>query len=142
MVFKICQVIIGLWMYISVRVPGISYHKNNVSAICLKSTITRVPTFIATRYTYGNTIENRIFQLNAVPKKKPSKRRTRIRKTAWMKRFPNNWKRPMMLDILDITKYTDGTLTKSRTTRENWLNLPNTSLDGEHFLTREIRPTW
>lgn len=81
-------------------------------------------------------------RLYAVPKKKPSRRRTRIRKTAWMKRYPNYSKKPMMLDMFDITKYTDGTFTKARSTHQNWLNLPNTSLEGEHILNKEIRPSW
>lgn len=89
-----------------------------------------------------DTMSQRMTALYAVPKKKPSKRRTRIRKTAWMKRYPINWKRPMMLDMFDIVKYTDGTLTKARTTHQGWLNLPNTSLEGEHFLTKEVRPRW
>lgn len=40
-----------------------------------------------------DTMSQRMTALYAVPKKKPSKRRTRIRKTAWMKRYPINWKR-------------------------------------------------
>ncbi|BAM38657.1 uncharacterized protein TOT_010000125 [Theileria orientalis strain Shintoku] len=80
--------------------------------------------------------------LYAVPKKKPSRRRTRIRKTAWMKRFPKNYKKPMMLDMFDIIKYTDGTFTKARTIHQNWLNLPNTRLDGKHVFNKEVRPSW
>ncbi|AFZ80485.1 hypothetical protein BEWA_033380 [Theileria equi strain WA] len=59
-----------------------------------------------------------------------------------MKRYPNYSKKPIMLDIFDITKYTDGTLTKARSTHQSWLNLPNTSLDGEHVLNKEVQPNW
>lgn len=114
-----------------------------LSAYSLRLQPTGKLTFVSGAFPLGVTAKTyRISPLYAVPKKKPSKRRTRIRKTAWMKRYPLNWKRPMMLDIFDVAKYTDGTLTKARTTHQSWLNLPNTSLEGDHFLTREIRRSW
>ncbi|EAN33382.2 Ribosomal L32p family protein [Theileria parva strain Muguga] len=115
---------------------NISRHQNSKKRINSCYTYVSVPSpFISLTYRNGT-------RLFAVPKKKPSKRRTKIRKTAWMKRFPKNYKPPMMLDMYDIVKYTSGTFTKSRTIHENWLNLPNTALDGKHVFNMEVRPSW
>ncbi|XP_954577.1 uncharacterized protein TA19045 [Theileria annulata] len=119
----------------SLNIPRHKNYKQKISPGYTYVSTSSVP------FTSFSTFRNRSL-LFAVPKKKPSKRRTNIRKTAWMKRFPKNYKRPMMLDMYDIVKYTDGTFTKSRTIHENWLNLPNTSLDGKHIFNREVRPSW
>ncbi|ORM40319.1 uncharacterized protein BXIN_1891 [Babesia sp. Xinjiang] len=143
MVYILYIVILKLWVTFISKALGYECLTGYITtAQCLKAPRASISSFISSTHTQwmDSLVRYRTFPLYAVPKKKPSKRRTRIRKTAWMKRLPLNWKQPMMLDIFDVTKYTDGTLTKSRTTHQNWLNLPDTSLEGEHFLTREIRP--
>lgn len=75
----------------------------------------------------------------AVPKKKSSHRRTRRRKVAWMKKNPAKLFRTSSYDMDEIMRYTDRKLTAHYTTRDNWLNLPSTSLVNNFFLFREIR---
>lgn len=75
----------------------------------------------------------------AVPKKKSSHRRTRRRKVAWMKKNPAKLYRTSSYDMDEIMRYTDRKLTAHYTTRDNWLNLPSTSLVNNFFLFREIR---
>ncbi|CRG93026.1 conserved Plasmodium protein, unknown function [Plasmodium gallinaceum] len=81
----------------------------------------------------------RSFSLYGVPKKKSSHRRTRRRKVAWMKKNPAKLYRTSSYDIDEIMRYTDRKLTAHFTTRDNWLNLPSTTLINDFFLFREIR---
>ncbi|CRH00406.1 conserved Plasmodium protein, unknown function [Plasmodium relictum] len=81
----------------------------------------------------------RSFSLFGVPKKKSSHRRTRRRKVAWMKKNPAKLHRTSSYDIDEVMRYTDRKLTAHFTTRDNWLNLPPTTLINDFFLFREIR---
>lgn len=81
----------------------------------------------------------RTISVCAVPKKKSSHRRTRRRKVAWMKKNPAKLFRTSSYDMDEIMRYTDRKLTAHFTTRDNWLNLPSTSLVSNFFLFREIR---
>ncbi|VWU49420.1 conserved protein, unknown function [Hepatocystis sp. ex Piliocolobus tephrosceles] len=88
----------------------------------------------------GNSDNNkRSSALYGVPKKKSSHRRTRRRKLAWMKKNPAKLYQTSAYDIDEIMRYTDRKLTTHYTTRDNWLNLPPTTLINDFFLFREIR---
>ncbi|CDU19599.1 conserved protein, unknown function [Plasmodium yoelii] len=83
--------------------------------------------------------QKRDISLYAVPKKKSSHRDTRRRKVAWMKKNPAKLYRTSSYDMDEIMRYTDRKLTSHYTTRDNWLNLPSTTLINDFFLFREIR---
>ncbi|CXI83023.1 conserved Plasmodium protein, unknown function [Plasmodium berghei] len=100
--------------------------------------------FLHTQLSSKNNNTNIIKQkrdasLYAVPKKKSSHRDTRRRKVAWMKKNPAKLYRTSSYDMDEIMRYTDRKLTSHYTTRDNWLNLPSTTLINDFFLFREIR---